>query len=127
MERLKYFRDASVKMFTTRGVKNELPAELCQHIFTIAFQRAKELEAKGIETDCYLFITVKTEKYNGMFTRCNITIEQEQPEYETKHKVLILGDFKINTRLYLIESWNGKTVDVTPEDHYITLLFPREY
>ena len=62
-----------------------------------------------------------------MFTKCDIIMEQEQPDYVTEHHKIVLGNFMYDGRIYLIESWNGKTENVTPEDHYITLLLPEEY
>ena len=127
MGELKYFRDETVSMFITPGVKESIPAELCMKLFSLAFQRAVELERKDMETSYFQLFTIKASPYKGMFTRCDVTMEQEQPDYETQHKVMIMGNFIINERLYLIESWNGKTKNVTPEDHYITLLLPEEY
>lgn len=125
--KLEYFNNIDVPMYITRGVNESIPKELCQELIALAFQRKVELDKKGMETSYFQFITIKTSEYEGIFTKCNIIMEQEQPDYTSEHCRIILGNFKFNERLYLVESWNGKTENVTPEDHYITLLLPEEY
>lgn len=125
--RLEYFSNVDIPMLITRGVKERISKELCQNLFALAFQRKVELDKKGMVTAYFQLFTVKTSKYNNMFTKCDITMEQEQPDYETKHTKIVLGNFRFNGSLYLIESWNGKTENLTLDDHYITLLLPEEY
>ncbi|MFG6344652.1 MAG: DUF960 domain-containing protein [Lachnospiraceae bacterium] len=125
--KLEYFNNIDVPMYMTRGVKENIPNELCQDLIALAFQRKAKLDKKGIETAYFQLFTIKTKKYNDMFTKCDIIMEQEQPDYVTEHHKIVLGNFMYDGRIYLIESWNGKTENVTPEDHYITLLLPEEY
>lgn len=125
--KLEYFNSVDVPIFITRGVNESISKELCQQLFALAFQRKAELDKKGMETDYFQLFTIKTSKYNEMFTRCDIIMEQEEPNYQTEHIKIVLGSFQFDGRIYLMENWNGKTENVTVDDHYITMLLPSEY
>lgn len=123
MEGLKYFKDVTVPCVMTHGVHERLTDEMVKVLFTLGFMRGKEETNNFNATAYFQVFDIKTKK-NTMYVK----MSQEQPDIITEYKVeLKTAAKKFNGRIYLIETWNGKTENVTIDDHYITLLLPSEY
>ena len=126
---LKYFVDQTVQTFITSGVHRSLSVGLIQELFSLCFQRGISLQNQGLAASYFQVfrITSETSKESTM-TQYKITMEQEQPDYESKHMKEITFGKSFNGSIWVIENWNGVPKDkATVDDHYITMLLPEEY
>ena len=126
MDGLKYFSTINIPITITAGVKERVPINVIGLIFNIAFQNAAVIRSVNQYVDYFQVINVKYVDEPDK-KGYNIKIMQENPFFEMEYFVETDEDIVFNGKLFLIESWNGKTENLTPDDHYITLLFPEEY
>lgn len=119
MAKLKYFKDGDVPCFITQGIKNVLSKEVVFRLIELAYERSEKHE----ETAYFQVYDIE-----GRNNTVKVKLSQEQPDIITEHEVkLKFSKCKFKGRVYLIESWNGATENVTVNDHYITMLLPSEY
>ncbi|MBR4981932.1 MAG: hypothetical protein IKY94_05180 [Lachnospiraceae bacterium] len=126
MAGLKYFCTTNIPITITAGVKERVPINVISLIFNVAFQNAAVIRSVKQNVDYFQVINVEyvDEPDNKGYS---IKIMQENPFFEMEYFFEDEEGIEFNGKLYLIESWNGKTENFTPDDHYITLLFPEEY
>lgn len=126
MDRLNYFSSTNIPICMTAGVKERVPINVIGLIFEVAFQNAAVIRSVKQYVDYFQVFNVeyvdKPDKKGH-----NIKIMQEDPFFEMEYFFEDDEYIGFNGKLYLIESWNGKTENLIPDDHYITLLFPEEY
>ena len=128
MEKLEYFANENVPMVVTRGIQTKLSQRLIGGLFGLVFERKKELNELGLDMDYFQVFNIESENvFNDSATAYKITMEQEQPKYKSVCYVMESGGYTFSGNVWVIENWNGKTENVTPDDHYITMLFPSEY
>ncbi|MBO5386871.1 MAG: hypothetical protein J6A59_01830 [Lachnospiraceae bacterium] len=128
MEKLDYFANENVPMVVTQGVQTKLSQRLIAGLFGIVFQQKEKLNKLGIEMDSLQVFTVEAEHaFDDNVTVYKITLEQEEPKYKSVTYAMEEGGYTFSGKVWVIESWNGKTENVTLDDHYITMLFPSEY
>lgn len=122
MNNLRYFDDPGVPIFATHGVNDKLPKELMDFMLDIVFHQANVLRILGEDVEYFQCLEIEY-KTNGFEV-----ILPENGIYE-RHSYFLpyTGDKRYSGKVYIIESWNGKTVDVELDDHYITILLPEEY
>lgn len=124
---LRYFENVDVPMMMTSGVNEELHQELVQCLVACAFKQSKELKSQGKVMDYFQLVEIESEQFmDEEWTRYKWTMRQDDGSEVTGRKVL-QSDKRFIGKVYIIESWNGKTENVTPDDHYITVLLPEEY
>ena len=122
MSDLRYFDNPEVPIFATHGINDKLPKELMDFMLDIVFHQANVLRMLGEEVD--YFQCLEIERKTDVFK----VVLPENGIYE-RHCFFLpyTGDKTYSGKVYIIESWNGKTVDVELDDHYITILLPDEY
>lgn len=119
MAKLKYFKDGDVPCLVTQGIKDVLPAEMAFRLLELAYKRSAQYE----ETSYFQVFDIEGNNHT-----VKVKMSQEQPDIVTEHEIsLRISKCNFKGKVYLIESWNGKTENVTMEDHYITILLTTEY
>ena len=126
-EDIKYFKDVEVPMLMTAGVNEKLPKQLVQSIVHSVFLGSRELEAEGKEADYIQVCNITCESPNGAFYQYKWTLRQDDEVTSKEYRKKLLFGQVFNGTVWIIESWNGKTENVTLDDHYITVLLPEEY
>lgn len=122
MYELNYFQTFDVPLIVTNSVYSEVPKELIQYLFSMAFYRGKVF---GNDTAYMQVFNVRCEENDGR-TLFIVSMEQENPDMTTVG-FMSAGCEKWSGTIWLIESWNGNKENPEPDEHYITMLFPEEY
>lgn len=122
MRDLRYFDNVEVPIFATHGINSKLPKELITFMLDIVFHKANVLRMLGEDVDYFQCLEIES-KSNGF----NVTVPENGFYGRHSYFLEYTGDKKYTGKVYIIESWNGKTVDVELDDHYITILLPEEY
>lgn len=125
--KLSYFRNQNVPIVRTIGVDKEVPLSVVRWLMVLAFGRAEELKEKGMEASYFQVFNVKSERTSNENIKYSVEMTQEQPDYTSNYDIELNENKEFNGTVWIIESWNGETENVTINDHYITVLLPCEY
>lgn len=122
VDEIQYFRNTDIPMLMTCGIKEKMPAELSCWLLTLPFSVSTY---SSLKMDCFQRLEVEA-KITNSGTLFNVTMTQENPDMKLVFSKK-LQCTPWNGNVYIIETWNGKKVSETMDDHYITILLPSEY
>lgn len=122
MSKIEYFKDTDIPMLMSIGIKEQLPVELSCWLLALPFSVST---SSSLKMDYFQVLDVEAEMTNSG-TLFNVTMTQEDPEM----KLVFSNELQCmpwSGRVYIIETWNGKEVSETIDDHYISVMLPHEY